>query len=348
MRAPLLVLLLAGPALADDLQLREARALSVVKCLQLAPEEMALRCPTVAGRRLIADGEPLAVLDRLDKRRGTLLCDRSGSSWRCRKITVVDRDLRTTRTRNKQAFVTAGELLRTLATAATVKLDAELGALLPPRERPRTCTEVPSRGCAVQAVRLKGHAQKVRRRLWLVEDVDGTTLQCSDAELKRCDELTAAGWQTLALTLRPSSQAAPEPMPELDVPEVRSDKGTPGVADSAERQPADTPVGALDAWIKPKRGKALPPQPGRGELQKTAKALDARGKACLGRDQAQAAVDLIFTGEGQLVSVLVDGAQPGEPLQACLKDVARKLELPRFAGNTYRMRAMVVRGYGRR
>ena len=35
----------------------------------------------------------------------------------------------------------------------------------------------------------KSGAPTVRRRLWVVEDADGLTLQCSDAALQRCDEL---------------------------------------------------------------------------------------------------------------------------------------------------------------
>src|SRR5439155_1566232 len=83
--------------------------------------------------------------------------------------------------------------LSRLAIAPSVKVQEDFGALQAPAIPPRTCLDSAARGCAVQAVRLRAHSPDqagtpaVRRRFWLVEDADGTTLQCSDGELTRCD-----------------------------------------------------------------------------------------------------------------------------------------------------------------
>jgi hypothetical protein len=345
----LTLLLPASIALAEpeDVSVHTLKNLSPEKCLQLPAAELATRCPAIAGRFLEIDGKKLALLDRVDQRKGSFLCDGDGDAWRCRKIVVIDRELKGARKRNPQAFVTTAELLRQLATSSSVKLDDEFGALFAPGERPKTCIELPAHGCAVQAARLRGRAQDkngtpvVRRRLWLVEDGDGTTLQCSDAQLTRCDELTAAGWLALAITLRPSSLAGPELPPEFDLPETRSDKRA-GAQVVGGAEASDTPVGALDPWLRPKNARALPKAPSKADVAKTAHLLETKGKPCL-KAEDHATVDLIFSGEGQLVSLLVDGVTPDQPLVGCLTATARKLDFPRFAGNTYHLRAAILR-----
>ena len=326
--------------------LEHVKALSPERCLNEPTDQIATRCPNIAGRRYTVDGKPLAILDRLDKR-GTFACDKDGSEWRCRRIVVLNRDLRTARARNPQAFLTAGELLKTLATASTVKLEEELGALGPPMELPRTCIELPKHGCAVQAARLKTRAPdragtpRVRRRLWLVEDADGPLLACSDAALSRCDELTAAGWQAIAVTLRPSSLAAAEPPPEIDLPETRTDKRPmPTVVGGAEAQ--DTPVGTLDPYLRPKGGAALPPKPANADLAKLTKVLDSSGRTCL-KEQPRADVEMILGPEGVLNGFTVDGDAAGTVEANCLEKIARRLPLPRFSGAPYRFRAVVLR-----
>jgi hypothetical protein len=338
----------AGPP--DDVSVKEVKNLSLERCLQQPPAEIATRCPAVAGRMLELDRAKVALVDRVDQRKGTFLCDENGGSWRCRRIVVVDRELRGARKRNPQAFVTIAELFKELATASSVKLGEELGALLAPGLPPRTCLDVAAHGCATQAVRLRGRAPDksgapmVRRRLWVVEDGDGTTLACSDAALTRCDELTAAGWSAIAMTLRPSSLAPPEPAPELDLPEVRSDKrpGEPQVVGGAET--GETPAGALDAWIRPKAAVALPKSPSKTDVQKTGHALELALRPCVQKGAPAATVEVIFSGEGSLTSLVAEGAQPSDPLVACLTSAARKLAFPRFAGGTYHLRAVVLAG----
>lgn len=345
--AALLAVADAAPArAADEVNVRELRALSPERCLDVPPAELATRCPTLAGRFFLVDNRPLALLDRLDQKKGTLACDKDGAAWRCRRVVVLDRDLRSTRKRNGQAFATVSELIRLFATASTVKLGDEIGALFAPGERPRTCLDLPQHGCAVQAVRLRGRATDragtpmVRRRLWVVEDADGPLLSCSDAALTRCDELGAAGWQALAVTLRPSSLAAPEPPPEVDVPEIRGDKRGPALAVGGA-EAADTPAGALDPWVKPRAGRSLPREPARSEVTRVAHLLEQRGRPCL-KGAPNAAVDVLFSGEGNLIALTVDGALADAGLVGCLTGVARKLEFPRFSGGTYRMRAVVL------
>ena len=352
MRAVLLccALVIGGTAAAgpDDVSVKEAKNLSMERCLALPPTDIATHCPTIAGRAIEIDRAKLALVDRVDQRKGTFLCDENGGSWRCRRIVVIDRELRGTRKRNPQAFVTIAELLKQLATASSVKLGDELGALLAPGLPPRTCVDLAAHGCATQSVRLRGRAPDksgapmVRRRLWVVEDADGTTLGCSDAALTRCDELTAAGWSALALTLRPSSLAPPEPAPELDLPEARSDKrpGEPQVVGGAET--GETPAGALDAWIRPKAALALPKAPSKADVQKTGHALELALRPCVQKGAPAATVEVIFSGEGSLTSLIAEGAQPSDPLVACLTTAARKLAFPRFAGSTYHLRAVVL------
>jgi hypothetical protein len=165
-------------------------------------------------------------------------------------------------------------------------------------------------------------------------------LQCSDAQLSRCDALDAAGWLALAVTLRPSSQSPPDPPPELDVPDVRADqrKGPPPPGALTAADAVDTPAGALDAYVKPKAARALPRAPSRADAARLAQALDLRGKACLEGDRAT--VELTLTGDGNVLALAVDGAATGNA-HDCLLSTARKLPLPRFADATWRMTAMV-------
>jgi hypothetical protein len=333
-------------AAAEDLTMQTQRNLSLEKCLALPPAEVATRCPTVGGRLLQVDAQHVALVDKLDQRKGSLWCDLDGASWRCRRIVVVDRDLRSTRKRNPQAYITAGEILRLLSSAASVKIGEELGALFAPGDRPRTCLDLASHGCAVQGVRLRAAGPDPRtpgvlRRLWLVEDADGPMLQCSDQPLTRCDELASAGWLALLVTLRPSSVSPVRPLPELDLPELRTDKRPAPAVAVGGAEVADTPAGALDPWVKPKREKALPPTPPKQEVSKLARALDEKGRACL-KNGEQATVELVLAGDGALLALEVDATPADAPLPKCLRDVARKLPLPRFAAGTYRMRAAIL------
>jgi len=348
---PLLLILLCSSTLVhaeEDGTVRELKSLSPERCLALEPDQIATRCPNVAGRHLEVDGKPVALIDRLDHK-NTFWCDKDGSAWRCRRVVVLGRDLRSARTRNAAAYITSSELLRSIATAPTVKLGEEFGALFPPGERPKTCADTVGRGCAVVAVRLRSRAPDksgtpmIRRRLWIVEDADGPMLACSDAELTRCELLTAAAWQALALTLRPSSLAPPEPPPELDVPEVRSDKRGPAVAvGGAETSSSDTAAGALDPWLKPRSTAHLPKEPPHTEVARVQHALLVTGKGCLTQDKPRADVELIVSGEGSLVGLIVDGETPGSPLVACVQAAAKKVPLPRFDGPPYRVRTTIV------
>jgi hypothetical protein len=339
------VALSALPAYGEDVLLRNERNLGPEQCLGLDPAEVAVRCPGLGGRLVASGNTRYALVERYEPRRATLWCDQPDGHWRCRRVVVVDREPRGGRRRNPQAFVTAGELLRLYAGAPSLKLGDELGALFAGAERRRTCVEQPSRGCAVQAARLKvtgpGGNPLVKRRLWLVEDADGPMLQCSDAPLARCDSLDAAGWLTLLLTVRPSSQAPPAPPPELDVPEVRADKrkGLPPEPVAVAAEAVDTPAGAIEAYVRPRKAApSLPKTPSRGDAAKLAQALDLRGKSCLAADRAT--VELTLTGDGNVLALAVDGAAAGAA-HDCLLSTARRLPLPRFADPTWRMTAMV-------
>jgi hypothetical protein len=336
----LLLALLALPASAEEMTLQQQRNLSREQCLKLAPAEIVTRCPLYAGRFLSIDKQHAAFVDRADERKGTDFCEENGA-WHCRRIVVLEYETRGIKKRDPQKFVTAGALLSRLATAPSVRINDDFGALQAPVIPPRTCLDSASRGCAVQAARLRARAPDkagtptVRRRLWLVEDADGTTLQCSDAELTRCDELTAAGWTLLALTMRPSSLAPPEPAPELDTPDSRTDRRPSAVVSEG----SDSAAGQVQEWLKPKAGKILPRTPSRGDITKAAHALEAAGGLCV---TAQAAVGVLFSGEGSLLSLTVDGAENGDPRIACLTNAARKLAFPRFAGNSYQLHALVL------
>jgi hypothetical protein len=334
-------------AVADDILMRNERGnLAPEQCLELDPAEVAVRCPGLGGRLLSSGNARYALLERYEPRRATAWCDQADGHWRCRRVVVVDREPRGGRRRNPQAFVTAGELLRLFASAPSLRVGDELGALFAGAERRRTCVETPSHGCAVQAARLKvsgpGGTPLVKRRLWLVEDADGPLLQCSDQPLTRCDSLDAAGWLTLALTLRPSSQAPAMPPPEVDVPEVRPDRRKPLPAEPVlvAADAVETPAGAIEAYVRPKASRSLPKAPSRADAAKLAQALDQHGKSCLMADRST--VELTLTGDGNVLALAVDGAGSGNA-HDCLLSTARRLALPRFADATWRMTAMVRR-----
>jgi hypothetical protein len=344
LRALLVTILLCGLAHAgEDGTVREVKALSPERCLAEAPEEIATRCPNIAGRHMLVDGKPVALLDRLDHK-NTFWCDKDGASWRCRRIVVLGRDLRTARTRNNTAYVTVNELVKALATAPTVKLGEEFGALGQPGEFPKTCLDAQTHGCAVQAVRLKAHTGSstpaVRRRIWFLEDADGPMLACSDPQLTHCDELTTAAWQVLALTIRPSSLAGTPPPPEIDVPDVRADKrGAPPVVGGAEAQ--ETPAGALDPWLKQKAEVHLPKQPTHVDVAKVQHLLTVNGKSCLTNEKPRADVELLVSGEGTLVGLIVDGETPGSPMINCFSYAAKKVPLPHFDGPPFRIHTTI-------
>ncbi len=319
------------------------RNLAPEQCLQLPAADVATRCPGMGGRLLFVGGTRYAIVERYEPKRSTSWCDEGDGHWRCRRVVVLDRELRGARRRNPQAYVTAGELLRLVATAPSFKVGDELGALFAGAERRRSCIESPKIGCAIEAARLKVYgptgAPLIKRRLWLVEDADGPLLQCADQTLTRCDALDAAGWLALAITLRPSSQAPAGPPPEIDVPDVRADqrKLPPGDV-LAAADAADTPAGALDPYVKPKSTRSLPSAPSRADAAKLAQALDQHGRACLEADRST--VELTLTGDGNVMALAVDGAGQGGP-HDCLLATARKLPLPRFASATWRMTALV-------
>jgi hypothetical protein len=341
--ALLLTITIAATAFADDVDVREQKILGTEQCLSLPAADVATRCPGIGGRLITVGAVRYAIVERYEPKRATLWCDEGDGHWRCRRIVVLDHELRGARKRNLQAFVTVAELLRLVSTAPSIKVGDELGGLFAGAERRRTCVEIPSHGCAVQAARLKvagaNKTEVVKRRLWIVEDADGPMLQCSDQTLLRCDALDGAGWLALAVTLRPSSQAPPVPLPELDLPDVRADKRPPpkeGALTAAEA--VDTPAGALDPYVKQKFGRALPRAPSRADAARLAQAIDQHGRACVAADRAT--VQLTLTGDGNVLALAVDGAQSGSE-HDCLVKEARKLPLPRFDSATWRMTALV-------
>jgi hypothetical protein len=339
----LVVLVPLSASSAEEMGMRTERNLAPEQCLALPAADVATRCPNMGGRLVTVGNVRYAIVERYEPKRATLWCDEGDGQWRCRRVVVHQHELPTTRRRNPQAYVTATELLRLVMTAPSLRIGDELGALFAAAERRRTCVEQPSNCCATQAVRLKINGPSgtpvVKRHLWLVEDADGPMLQCSDATLLRCDALDAAGWLALMVTLRPSSQAAPEPPPELDVPEVRADKRPPpkDVALTAA-EAVDTPAGALDPYVKQKLARSLPKAPSRAEAAKLAALLDQRGKACVAADRAT--VELTLTGDGNVLALSVDGAQSGGA-HDCLVAAAKRLPLPRFADATWHVTALV-------
>ena len=329
---------------ADEMGMRTERNLSPEQCLALPAADVATRCPGMGGRLLHVGNVKYAIVERYEPKRATLWCDEGEGRWRCRRVVLLDHELRTTRRRNPQAYVTANELLRTVTGAPSLRIGDEMGALFAGAERRRTCVEQPSHGCATQQVRLLVNGPSgtplIKRRMWLVEDADGPMLQCSDEKLQRCDALDGAGWLAMIVTLRPSSQASPEPPPEVDVPTVRADKRPPpkgGVALTAA-EAVDTPAGALDPYVKQKFGKSLPKTPSRAEAAKLAMQLDQHGKACVAADRAT--VEMTLTGDGNVLALTVDGAQSGGE-HDCLVATAKKLPLPRFADATWHVTALV-------
>jgi hypothetical protein len=336
-------LALAAP---EEVTVKELKNLTPEKCLQLPPADIVTRCPQLAGRFLTLDAAHVALLDRTDQRKGTQLCEEHEGAWHCRRLVVLEYEMHGAKKRDPKLFLGAGELVRQIATVPRVKLGDEFGALQAPMLPPKTCLDVSNRGCAVQALRLRARASDraggfgVRRRLWLVEDADGTTLACSDAALTRCDELNAGGWAALAITLRPSSLAPPEPPPEIDPPTARTDRRA--FAQAAGGDGADSSAGAGDAWLRPKSAVALPKAPSRADVAKAAHALETAGRGCVAAEEAAVAVGVIFSGEGSLLSLSIDGAPADDPKVSCLTAAARKLSYPRFAGNTYHLSAMVL------
>jgi hypothetical protein len=340
----LIVMVPIAASSAEEMGMRTEKNLAPEQCLALPAADVATRCPGMGGRLVTAGNVRYALVERYEPKRATLWCDEEGGHWRCRRVVVIDHELRTTRRRNPQAYVTAGELLRLWTTAPSLRIGDELGALFAGAERRRTCVEQPSHGCAVQQARLKingtNNQPLVKRRLWLVEDADGPMLQCSDQTLLRCDALDAGGWLAILVTLRPSSQASPQPEPEIDVPAVRADKRPPpkeGVALTAA-EAVDTPAGALDPYMKQKFAKSLPKTPTRAEAAKLATLIDQHGKACVAADRAT--VEMTLTGDGNVLSLSVDGAQSGGE-HDCLVSAAKKLPLPRFADATWHVTALV-------
>jgi hypothetical protein len=329
---------------AEEMGMRTEKQLATEQCLALPAADVATRCPGMGGRIVAAGGVRYAIVERYEPKRATLWCDEESSGhWRCRRVVVVDRELRTTRRRNPQAFVTAGELLRAIASAPSLRIGDELGALFAGAERRRTCVEQPAHGCAVQQARLKvtgpNNTQLIKRRMWLVEDADGPMLQCSDQTLARCDALDGAGWLALAVTLRPSSQSPPQPPPEIDVPDVRADKRPPPKETAVIAADAvDTPAGALDPYVKQRMARSLPKTPSRAEAVKLATMIDQHGRSCVAADHAT--VDMTLTGEGNVLALTVDGAASGGE-HDCLVAAARKLPLPRFADSTWHVTALV-------
>lgn len=332
-----------------DVSLRTEKLIGPEQCLTLPAADVATRCPGLGGRLLSVGSVRYAFVERYEPKRVTLFCDEDGKSWRCRRIVVIDHEPRGARRRNPQAFVTASEIMRLMTSAPSLRIGEELGALFAPSslsDRPRTCLELRGRGCAVQAVRLKTPARDgsatVRRRLWLVEDADGALAQCSDQPLTRCDALDAPAWLTIAFMLRPSSLAPASPPPDMDVPEVRADKRL--AADNGPLTPveaADTPAGALDPFVKQRTGPSLPRNPSRADAARLSHLLSDKGRGCLA-DAPQAKIDLVLTGDGNLLSLTVDGVDSGAP-HDCLMTLAKKLPLPRFASATYRLSALVRR-----
>lgn len=340
----LILTLLAAPAAAEDLDVHTQRRLGPERCLKLPPNEVATRCPGLGGRLFSVGDDRYALVERYEPHRATLFCDQQGSHWRCRRVALIDHDLRGASRRNPEAWITAGELLRLFSTAPSVKVGEELGALFAPAERRRSCIENRRHGCAVQAARLKMNGPNgspfIKRRLWLVEDAEGPVLQCSDAHLTRCEQLDAAGWLALLITLRPSSQAPAQPPPELEVPRVRVDKRPlPKARALAAGEALDTSAGALDPYLKTKRPPPnLPKSPSREQATQLAHDLDERGHTCVATDHAS--VELTLTGDGNLLELAVDGAQKGAA-HDCLLAAARRLALPRFSDSTWRMTALV-------
>jgi hypothetical protein len=343
LRVWVVVLACSAAARADEMAVKSARALAPEKCLELAPAELATRCPTIAGRFGEIDQKPIAFLDEWEARKGTFVCEKD-AAWRCRRVVVLDRDLRGARQRSPASYVTASELLKRFASAGSVRVRDDFGLSAAPRVPPRTCAEVPGRGCATQAARLRvtdrSGAPLVRRRVWLVEDQDGPMLACSDAALTRCDELDAAGWVTLALAMRPSALTTAQPAPELDLPDMRADRRPDPTATATTREPGESGAGALDAFLRNKHDRALPSSPSRKDALKLTRALSAKGAACL-QSADRATVELLLSGAGQLIALTVDGAD--NALLDCLTRVARKVALPRFAADTYHLRAVVMR-----
>ena len=112
----------------------------------------------MGGRLITVGAVRYALVERYEPKRATLWCDETDGHWRCRRVVVLDHELRTTRRRNPQAYVTAGELLRIWTSAPSLRIGDELGALFAGQnidDRRRTCVELPKHGCAVQAARLK-------------------------------------------------------------------------------------------------------------------------------------------------------------------------------------------------
>ena len=186
---------------AEEMGMRNEKALAPEQCLALPAADVATRCPGMGGRQLHVGNVGYAIVERYEPKRATLWCDEADGHWRCRRVVVLDHELRTTRRRNPQAYVTAGELLRTLTSAPSLARGDELGALFAGAERRRTCVEQPSHGCATQQARLKvngpGGTPIVKRRLWLVEDADGPMLQCSISRSCAATRSTPpAGWRS--------------------------------------------------------------------------------------------------------------------------------------------------------
>ncbi|MGZ3443629.1 MAG: hypothetical protein ACXVDD_29100, partial [Polyangia bacterium] len=106
MRA-LIVLIAAFPlaaSSAEEMGMRNEKNLAPEQCLALPAADVATRCPGMGGRIIAVGAVRYALVERYEPKRATLWCDESDGHWRCRRVVVIDHELRTTRRRNPQAY----------------------------------------------------------------------------------------------------------------------------------------------------------------------------------------------------------------------------------------------------
>jgi hypothetical protein len=75
-------------------------------------------------------------------------------------------------------------------------------------------------------------------------------------------------------------------------------------------------------------------------LTKSAHDLEKAGGVCVAAEAAAVAVGVVFSGEGTLLSLEANDA-PADQI-ACLTNVAKKINFPRFAGASFHLNAMVM------